>query len=756
IIPGTETVQVWEQGASDIKIYSRNASFDAQAGDTGYAIKYDPSNPTITFNTALSTTKAYKVIFQYVPPAGNTGGNINQSAMGFDGSFKIGDIFKVDSAYARSDSDQLFVAEPTTESFFGNGTKSYFLHSSALIIEGSEKISVNNHVLNRDIDYFVSYTANGQGNNYGQFNFYYITPASLDAISVDYDFQSEGGIPVGETTKSDSAFRLGAETKLFGDALTLNGTTKKIGFDFSPLGGTAIGVGSDYEEYNMILKPPSSSFYANYSYKFNQSPLGTSHQEFLRTYDHSIATGFNPGGLAKINMTGRYFSSLDDLLPGATLHNNDNEQSSYSLSVVPVELKRGPFSLDLKGDLSKTTAKLDTVDQGANKSTQNTNFFHTGADAKFTDRFSLGYDWQYNEPVTIGSQETEIAHTQALDAAYNLNLDLTMLFLQKWTARVSLINHDDYLVVPTGETVSTKNETYHTDITPFPMLTASADHNQQERTSYVAGQQNPRITRTTGDARLSPFPWFSTGVNYAKGETIPETGTANATRNRTYGGDIDWVPISFNFVKLATHFVVSDGYQIAPAGVETVETDTRSVAQNYTLTLTPIPIMPVTLGLAREDYRNVNNSLLSPVSTESQNETSTAAVTISIPALPALTLSSDWNQKITRLKDVGGDPPTKTVTNARAAYQIFTWGTLAYDLSEERNMGEIQAGVFAKLDLKKVTDTLSLNITIPINNPVLSNFNLLASLKTVQYENYLSPADNFQSKLLSFEGTMNF
>jgi hypothetical protein len=751
IIPGTETVQVWEQGSSDIKIYSRNASFDAQAGETGYSIKYDPNNPAITFNTALGTTKSFKIIFQYVPPAGNTGGNITQSAIGFDGSFKIGDIFKVDSAYAQSDSDQLYVAEPTIEAFFGNGTKTYALHSTADIIEASEKITVNNRVLNKDIDYFISYTKPGQ------FNFYYITPTSQDAISVDYSFQSQSGIPVGLTKKVDSAFRLGAETKLFGDALTVNGTTKKIGFDFSPLGGTAIGVGSNYEEYNLALKPPASSFYSNYSYKFNQNPLGASRQNFLRTYDHNLALGLAAGNLGKLDLTGRLYTSLDDPLAGTTLHNSDNEQSAYGASFISNEFRRGQLSLNFKGDVRKTISKTNTLDdQGTNESVQKTNFIHTGADARLTDRLSLGYDWQYNEPITQATKETiTIAHTKALDAAYNLNLDLTALFLQKWTARISLLNHDDYFVVPTGETVSTRNETYHTDITPFPMLTASADHNQQERTSYVAGQQNPRTTRTTGNARLSPFPWFSTGVNYTKGETIPETGTANATRNRTYGGDVDWVPISFNFIKLASRFVASTGYQIAPSGVETVKTDTRSVAQNYALTLSPVPIMPVTLGLAREDYQNYNNSLISPVSTESQNETATAAVTLSVPMLPALTLSSDWNQKITRDLKSGASRP-KTVTNAHAAYQIFTWGTVAYDLSEERNQGEVQAGVIVPLDLKKVTGTLSLNIKVPINNPVLSNFNLLFSLKTVQYENYLSAADNFKATLLSFEGTMNF
>ena len=51
-----------------ITTYTRNASFDATAGDTGYTINYNSDNPSITFNKAMLTTKNFQIIYQYVPP----------------------------------------------------------------------------------------------------------------------------------------------------------------------------------------------------------------------------------------------------------------------------------------------------------------------------------------------------------------------------------------------------------------------------------------------------------------------------------------------------------------------------------------------------------------------------------------------------------------------------------------------------------------------------------------------------------------
>jgi hypothetical protein len=293
------------------------------------------------------------------------------------------------------------------------------------------------------------------------------------------------------------------------------------------------------------------------------------------------------------------------------------------------------------------------------------------------------------------------------------------------------------------------------DLTPFSVLTGSIDHNRQERSAYTTGGENPLSQRTAGSARFTPISWFSVGFNGSKSETVPETGAINKTTGRTKAGDIDWTPISLNLVKLNSRFASSDTRQTAPSGAVTVATDTLSFSQNYTLNLNLIPILPLTIGFNSEKYKNDNDSTTSPVSTETQNDTLTANTTLSLPALPQLSLSADYNQKITRDLKANESRP-KSVTNLKASYQVVSWGTLAYDISEENNKGEVQAGSVVNLDLKKTTQTLSLNITIPVDNPVLSNFVILASLKEVGYINNLNHSDDFKAKLMTFEGTMNF
>ncbi|MGB9612701.1 MAG: hypothetical protein ACPL4K_00770 [Candidatus Margulisiibacteriota bacterium] len=759
IVPGTETVQVWEQGSSAITTYTRNASFDASAGDTGYRINYDPNNPSITFNVELPTTKNFQVIYQYVPPSGTTGGDISQAAYGLDGSFKIGEIFKVDTSFARSETDQVYPTLITSETFPGNGSKTYPLHppNNNNIVEDSEKIMVNNQTLNKDTDYYINYTSPFQ------FTFYYITPTSQDVISVNYSY-IDGTSPIAETkTKTDTAFRLGAETKVFGDILTVNGTTKKIGFDFSPLGSTAIGVGSEYEEYNVNFKPPFHSFYTNYSYKFNKNPIGNTRQTFLRSFDNAASLGINPGGILKIDFSYRNYRTRDDLLPGATFYANDNDQDSFSGSVIPAEFKWGLFSLALKSDFRKTISKTDVVDAekyGFKPPVSTIDFIHWGADSKLSDRISLSYDFQQNEPYSFSSQEVKTTHSRVIDHAYNLNLDFTMLFLQKWTGRISLLNHEEKTLIKsaltTDEVTKTKNETYHTDITPFSFLTASADHNRQERSSYVVGGENPRSERTTYTAQLTPISWLSLSGNYSRSETVPETGKDFATSARTKGGDINWSTLSLNFLKLDTRFNYSSTLQQAPTGTSgqkvTTITETKSGTSNVNFTL--IPLLPINFSYTLEEYRNNND--IGTVSTETQNITYTANTSLSPPVLPQLVLSADFNKKVT--KDLKSNLESPKITlSAKASYQVFNWGTLNYETIQERNEGEVQGGVLAGLNYFKNTQSYSLSINIPIDSPVLTSFVILASLKTVNYQDFNNSANNIDlAKLMTFEGTMNF
>ena len=750
LTPGTETVQVWDQGSSVITTYTRNASFDASAGDTGYSINYNENNPYITFNKELTPTKNFQIIYQYVPPSSNTGGDIAQSAFGVDGSFKIGDVFKIDSSFARSETDQVYTTITTVEPGFGYGTNTFPLNSPGDILDGSEKVYVNLRLLNKDADYFINYTGSPK-----QITFYNITPASVDAISVEYQYISQNTSGLAATkTKADTAFRLGAETKLFGDTLIINGNTKKVGFDFAPLGSTAIGVGSEYQEYNANFRPDFQSFYTNYSYKFNKSPLGATRNSFLYSYDDTVSAGINPNGLAKVDFGYRTVFTIDD--PNSSVHNSDSKQESISGSIAPNDWTKGNFSIGAKYDFRKTRSVNDVVDRTPAYSTSNIDYNHIASNLKFTDRFSAGYDYQINTPVTLGSLETETARSSSTDNSYTFNLDLTPAFLQKLAARVSLLDHQENRTLPTPETTSsTKNETYHFDVTPISILSGSLDHNRQERTSYVTGGENPKNIRTAANARLSPVSWWGMGLNVSKSEAIPETGAAKKTVSRTKGGDMDWTPISSSAFKLSTHLAASNSYQLAPLGSEMVKTDTDTFSKTFTIGLTPIPIVPINIGYTQEDYKNSNNSATSPVTTETQNVTTT--VGLSFTPISVLTMNGDYTQKVTR-DLLRGTSPTKTNLNAKAAYQITSWGTFSLDWQSEDNKGEVQAGAVANVDYEKQTVTRSLNITIPIDNPALSSFVVQASWKSVNYKNRAKTdgTDDFYAQLISFEGTMNF
>lgn len=768
IAPGSETVQVWEQGSSVITTYTRNSSFDADAGATGYSINYFEDNPYITFNNDLGSTKNFQVIYQYVPPRAFEGGEIAQSVYGFDGSFKVGEALKIDTAYAKSETDQVYVAESTVESFFGNGTKTYVLHSAKDLIEGSEKVSVNNNLLNKDIDYYISYTQPGQ------INFYYITPTTSDAISVDYQFQSLTGMAVGQTQKVDSAYRLGAEAKLLDDTLVIGGSTKQIGFDFTPMGGTSIGLGSKYKEYNVRYSPALHSFSTSYSYKENLSPIGTSRTRFLRSYDNSVTTGVAPWDMARLDFSYRNYLSLDDLPNDpAAVHSSDSLQQSYAVGMIPSEWKSGVLSFSHRYDLKKTVAENDFKRDSGSYSQTSTDYGHANGTLKVTDRWTIGYDYQLSEPKTTAlkpatsteaTAEALSSHTRSTDNSYNLTVDLTLGFLERWTARVSLLDHLGETLKKnfetTREVLTTRNETYHMDLTPFSQLNTTLDHNRQERSTVVVGGTNPLSERTAANVRYNPFSWLSGGWAWSESQSIPETGPSKKTTGRSNSYNASYTPISWDKVKASSTFTLSDNMQSAPSGtLEGIETNTNTFNQSYSVSLVPHPNAPVTLGFARENYQNRNNNPIpgSTIETETENDTITAGITVT--PMPTLTLSSNYNIKTTRvLKDLNVSPEarTKTIWDNKATYQLFSWGTLVYTRQDEKNGGEVQGGTMANLNLEKTTQTLSLNVNLPVDNPVLSSFVFIASGRQVDYKNLANPSDDFTALLITLEGSLNF
>ena len=766
VVPGTETLQVWNQGSSVISTYTRNSSFEPDAGDKGYSINYTANIPSITFNNELETTKSFKIIYQYIPPTGYTGGDIAQSVFGVDSSFKIGEVFAVDAAFARSETDQLVISVSTEESFSGNNTKQYILHSPKIIIENSEKVTINDQTVNKDIDYYVSYTTPGL------INFYYITPSSSDAIVVEYEYQEpHSGIAQGVQVKADQAVKLGAETKLFKETLTVGGTTKKIGFDFTPMGGTRIGSGSEYKEYHVNYKPKDfHSFYTNYSYKQNNNPVGSSRERFLRSYDNSIAVGINPNKKAQLSFNYRKYITMDDLTQTVTAHASDTIQDSYSVSLVPDKWSFGSAVFSQKYDLQRSYRQADTQSDSRNASESTTNYQHANGTLKLSKRFSLGYDYQLSEPkvksmrTTSAEASTDSSHYRSIDNSYNMSIDLTPKWLKKLTTRISLLDRKKFTYVQnfaaTDETLATRNETFRTDFIPITMLTSSLSHNRQESTTLVVGGTNPKAESTSANMQLKPVSWFSVGWSGSQSEAIPQTGLTKRTSGQGNTYTINYIPISYTALKLTSQFTLRDNRQIAPSGTTPeVTTNTNSFAQNYSLNLVPITIAPIKLGLTIENYNNINDHPLiaSQIDTQTQNQTLTAG--LKVTPTTTVVFDSSYNLKVTKvIRDlkVASQDRTKIILDNIITYKGFKWTTLTYNRKDEKNGGEIQAGSVAALNLEKTTQTLSCSVKVPVNNPVLRDFVFMASLKNVGYKNLNRSTDDFNASLVTFEGTLNF
>lgn len=770
IVPGSETLQVWEQGSSSITTYTRNSSFEADAGSTGYSINYDADNPYIVFNDPLSTTKNFQLIYQYVPPQGATNNSdLAQSVLGFDSSFSIGKIFKVHGAYARSETDQVFVAESSSESFTGNGTKTYLLHSSKDLIENSEKVSVNNNTLNKDIDYFVSYSKPGK------IIFYYITPTTADAIVVDYQYQSLNGIATGQTSKVDSAYSLGAETKVFDDTLTVSGVTKKIGYDFTPIGGTSIGLGSTYNNYNVNFKPKKfHSFVANYSYKENKNPLNTYRNRFLKSYDNSVSLGLNPYKLGQVSFTYRDYRTIDDLLPAASAHASDNQQQSYSLSLIPKKLTHQALAFTQKYSASRTFSQKDTLRDSNNFSESTIDYLAASGKLKYTKRFSANYSYQQSDPKTISlkSSSTEATHEavysqkRVVDSGYGFSADLTFPQVYKFVTRISILDHKEHRLYTnfsaSNEVISTRNQTFHSDLIPFKKLTTSLDHNRTEQTSVVVGGVNPKTERLVTKTNYAPFSWLSANWAYSQSESIPQTGLAYKTSGKGNTYKAVYKPIALKNFKLVTNFSASDNRQVGPSGTSSeVTTNTNTFSQNYTLNFYVHKLFPSWIGFTLENYRNANNHPIttSKIDTETENQTINAGFKTSF--LKNLSFTSNYSRKRTRvIKDLVVSPQNrvKSVFDNKLSYKISKRGTLSFTRQDENNGGEVQGGKVAALNIRKTTQTLSLSIIVPIDNVVLTSFVFKTSLKTVDYKNLNKPdkTDDFLASLLTFEGTLNF
>jgi hypothetical protein len=764
LVPGTEQVQIWRKDLPNptIHILTRNSGVGVYDGH--YSMNYsDP--PAITFNndpivvdgeTFYLKDINFTVILKFVAQSSASDSPISHDVVGSDFSLQVGDYLNLGAAYARSKTDQVYTTASTNETYHGNGvTKVFNLNSPDTIIDGSEQVYLNGQKLNRDNQYSFFYDANSSG-KYGVLSFFLITPASADVISIDYNYQSTAGVVSSVTEKQGSAYSFTGDIKPTSN-VEFAADYKKVDADFAPMGGTSIPIGSDYEHaYTKITPFPSfwSSFWFSGDSKTTNTPINNYPDKFLHAYDRNLATGFNPEGLAQVDFNLREYDTMDDLLPGIHVHNNDYKSLAYSLSVVPNSLHLGEFGFTNTNDARKTLSYTDTEDKVLPQDTTN-DYYHTNNTFDLTRRVKWILDYQVNQSSTISyesgsrSKGTTILRQETDDLSSNLNWDLTFGGIKKLYTYWNKIGHDQYDLI-LGSSQSTVNETYHADFVPIDQIVTSVDHNRQETPTVTTAFGNPMSERSAADIRITPYSTTAFGWSGSIDNSLLENGVRTSGNANTYS--INHTALSGSNYKLTAKYNLATSLNKGPSGTAEVTTDTRTFDQDYDLTLSPTSIWSITTGIGQEDYINKNDDPIAPIDTKSQAQTTTVGTTYK--AMDTLDLSGNYSVKVTSTPDQSAH---KSVVDAHAIYRVFTYGTANYDWSQEDNGGEILGGSFVEQDFTKIIQSLSVNIVVPQSGQmILSSIVLKAAVKWANYQDRITPANSFQATLLSFEGTFNF
>lgn len=757
IVPGAERVDVWETGSQIITTYTRNSSFEPDAGNTGYSLNYNKDNPYITFNKELGTTMNFSIVFQYIAPSVPQGGDMVQDVTGMDMDFKLGDLLQFNGAYARSSNDRVIVSDSTAESYTTSTPTQTFTLLNKPVIENSEQVFVNNNLRNRDIDYAIDYTS-------GIIRFYSITIGTQDVVSVLYNFQSSGGLAAAGEPKSDNAYRYGIKTAL-GDA-SLSYNKKEIGFEYSPLGGTAIGVGSNYEDFGVSLKPSNakklfSGLTTNFSYKNTNNPLKNlkqSYNPYSRNYDRSYSLGVTPFEVGSINLDFRnYVTKGDNLNSRDGALTSDSFQNSFSGGVGLNTLSRGIFSFTPRYD-KRLTLSRDNIASAESL----TDYNHINASLSATDRMKFGYDWQNSQPTgksKVGSTEEAISSQSITDdSSYDWSWDMTFGRIQKLSLYSKLINHESTNLIPTYSRIQTKNTTYHLDFNPVSPLTTSYDYNRQETPTVVVGGKNPKTERTSTNIKASPVTWLGLGWAYSEDNTINEAARESSGRANTYNAD--WTPVSLEKLKLSSNYNLYYRTALTPIGtLDSTAQDTTSFTQNYSMSIIPNTKIIITPGLVQENYQNRTVSTTATTETVLETVNRTIKCRVEFNPVDPLSLSGDYGIKVTSAQDINKQWVNKHKINlaSRLGFRVFTWGEIVHNFDEEHNMGEVQAGgTFPDLDYLKSSNSYNFNFTVPWDNPVISSVVLSVGLKYVRFQNLLRASDNFDASLVTYEGTLNF
>lgn len=749
IVPGSEIVQVWLKDSNVITNYTRNGSFDADAGATGYSINYTENSPSITFNDNLPDTKRYKVLFRYVPDRSGQNEDLTHSVLGIDAKAKLKDVFYIEGQMAQSETSQVRLSANTIEAFKGNNTRNYTLNSPGTIFDATERVYVNNRLLNRETDYFMSY------DQPGRLTFYYITPATQDAITIEYEYQSTAAVVTSTGMRKGGAYEMGVGGK-FSDAFKYDIKAREVEANFSPIATTAMSAGSRRTDWKFDFIPNQVVSFGR-SHRETIEQIGSSPGRNTNSQDDIYNLGFKKGKVNSAFSFRQYDTYQDKDSTGQ--YPGDSNLESWNGNIGLNALKRGEIEYSNLFEGRRTT-NINDVRDSLQLSRSIDNFFRMKHDFKATKNVGLIIDYQVSNPYTTissfdGTSTREVESTYIFrDNTYDFSLNVPFTKIKKLFARTRWINHEGLLIsgLKNRDNEKSTNALYHLDFIPRDEIIYNYDHTRQESVTVVNGAQNPKAENSNSNLRLIPRKNITLDWKWAGNSNVQETGRMSSGNSNSY--NVGWTLLDISKLKTTLNYEAGISLMNAPSGTWEVLTNTDSSKVSAGIKFSPFSKINIEPLFSMENYINTNNDPVSPVKTYAQVQNTDLKV--NIYPISVLDLGYIYSNRFTRdlANTLGGR--NRILTTVRASYKVFSWGTLDYEIQEEDNNGEVRGGQLLDLDLLKTTNALSLNIVIPQDNVVLSSIVFKATLKNVKYANYKSAADDFNAQLLTFEGTLNF
>ena len=780
IVPGSERVTVLQsQGNNtwkEVPCYPNKSTTEVQPVN-GYKINYSNLNgPIINFNDgSVITTNddRIRIEFYYVPAAAPTGNDISQQIVGLDAdttlnNFAFFNTVKVSGSVAKSSIDKVYGSLTTSESFIGNGTRTFTLHSPTDIMDDSDQVYRNGYLLTKDDDYSISYTAPGMVS-------FYVNVSTNDAISITYNYLDS---TVSSTKKKeDIAGRISLSGKV-GDVLELSTNFKQVGPDFSGMGGLPLAPGSNYKDYSITYKP-LSYFSVQGAYKNTMdlvSPLKEYRNFFLKTDEYDLSSTSTILDAFDLTVGFRQLLREDQPLTPGGLHNSDTRDDVWTTAITPKTIKLGEISYTNHDELSKTISKTDVIDRIAG-TTNNINYLRTSNSFKFSNWANFSVDYQLNEPIltstvttsepSVSTKEEETAHTRTNDIRYTTDMDLTGFTygtIKKLTtmAMFNTVDTFDFIreKMHLNSLASTRNQSFNVELDPIDQVQANFHNDRSETPStFTETVGNPVSERSTFDTRFTPYSFanFSWGGNWS--DSIDNGGSKVNSIAFNYSANytpplpraIFDIGLPTDNMSIATKYSGSEMLtRSTPYQQNETKTKNRDDAVDVNLSYIPHPLWTLSSGLNLDRYLNEDTT-----GAYADTFNTTYRVGATFKPDPSLDLTANLNRKETKDNSTDISRP-KVVFDAHATWRPFAYGSLTYDYMNNVNRGEVTAGSVAAMDLLEITNGITFSVSLPQDNVVLSSIVIDAKWKEVSYHDFLTSSNTFNANILSLEGTLNF